>query len=158
MIDDLWPWKDELLGIAGRLEAKTKQKRWTDRTDLLIERDFVFGAYLIRKLIESARVSDATAARRIPVRRFDVTGHPPRAGDDIADFYDFAVGRRGMRSVADLCEAILRGVVFAICCGETADLFDGVYLSPDPDRRVVELVLASDFIALCNDVGVEKSV
>ena len=57
MIDDSFPWKDELVKIADRLEAKTKQKRWTDRTGYLIERDFMVGAYTMRKLIESHTVS-----------------------------------------------------------------------------------------------------
>ena len=58
MVDDPAPWQDELVKIADRLEAKTKQKRWTDRTDYLIERDFVLSAYAMRKLIESHEVPD----------------------------------------------------------------------------------------------------
>jgi hypothetical protein len=39
MIDDSIPWKADLIKVAYRLQAKTKQRRWTERTGYLIERD-----------------------------------------------------------------------------------------------------------------------
>ncbi|WP_123028448.1 hypothetical protein [Mycolicibacterium stellerae] len=154
MVDDANPWKDELVKIAERLEAKTGQTRWTDRTGLLIERDFVASAYAMRKLVEAAGGSAALRQRRIPVRRFELTGSRPLSADDITDCYDFDNGRRTMLSLVQLCHEILHSVVFAFCCGETEDLFDGIYVSSDGDKNeYVYLVLASDFIALCGDIG-----
>jgi hypothetical protein len=126
VIDGANLWKDELARIADRLEAKTKQTRWTQRTDFLIERDFMTAAYAMRKLIESQSVSAEHRLRRIPVRRHD--------------------GRRGSLTALELCDEILHSVEFTCFCGETADLFDGVYV-------VFDLVLASDFIALCADIA-----
>jgi hypothetical protein len=157
VIDDSFQWKDELVKIADRLEAKTKQKRWTDRTGYLIERDFMVSAYAMRKLIESHSVSDELGRRQIPVRHFDLTGNPPdpRSPSDIVDSYDFQNGRRRTLSVADMCHEILHSFVFTVCCGETTDLFDGIYVSSDRHTNEhVYLLLASDFIALCSDVGV----
>ncbi|OBA89108.1 hypothetical protein A5662_24430 [Mycobacteriaceae bacterium 1482268.1] len=134
------PWRDDLVNVAERLEAKTRQTRWTARTDHLIERDFAAGAYAIRKLIESHQVPDHAG---FPVRRCE------RAGTD-AD--EFEHGRRASLSVLELCHEILHSVVFTFSCGETADLFDGVYVSSRRDRSAY-LVLASDFIALCSDMG-----
>lgn len=154
MIDDAALWKDELVKIADRLEAKTRQRRWTDRTGYLIERDFVASAYAIRKLIEADEVSEELGQRQIPVKRFDFSGTPPTSSDDIADSYDFDNGRRRMLPVAELCHEILHSVVFTFCSGESEDLFDGIYLSSDRDRNeYVSLLLASDFIALCCDIG-----
>lgn len=156
MIDDANPWKDELVKVADRLEAKTSQKRWTDRTEFLIERDFATGAYAMRRLVESREASDTISRRQIPVRCFDSMGKPPwpQRPDDIAESYDFENGRRTTLSVAALCHEILRNSVFVFSCGETADLFDGIYLSSDRHKNdFVYLVLASDFIALCCDVA-----
>ncbi len=158
MIDDFYPWKDELVKIADRLEAKTKQTRWTDRTGYLIERDFVVSAYAMRKLIESHRVSDELSERPFPVKRYDLSGDrpDPHSPGDIEDSYDFENGRRRTLSVADLCREIMHSFVFAFYCGETADLFDGVFVSSDRDKNeYVYMVLASDFIALCCDIGQE---
>lgn len=132
VIDDSIPWKDELVKIADRLEAKTKQQRWTDRTGYLIERDFMVSAYAMRKLIESHKVSDKVSDKlrqhRFPVRRFELLSDPPDPlfPDDIADCYDFENGRRKTLSAVDLCDEIVHSFVFAFFCGETADLFDGV--------------------------------
>ena len=160
MIDESIPWKDELVKVADRLEAKTRQKRWTVRTGHLIERDFVAGAYAMRKLIDGHTVSDKLRQRQVPVRRFDLTGNPPDRAfpADIADSYDLENGRRRMLSVADLCHEIIHSCVFAFYCGETTDLFDGIYVSSDRHKnKYVYLVLASDFISLCGDIGTEDA-
>jgi hypothetical protein len=57
--------KDELARVADRLDAKTRQKRWTDRTGYLIERVMI-GAYAMRKLIDAYKVSDSVRQRQIP--------------------------------------------------------------------------------------------
>lgn len=143
--DDEIRWREELLEIAARLEAKTKKKRWTERTGFLIERDFVVSAYAMRKLIELRSEPNELRQRQIPVRRFDRIG----------DSYDFDNGRRAMLSVSDLCHEIVHSVEFMFCCGETADLFDGVYVSSDRRKNGnLYLVLASDYVALCSDVAV----
>ena len=146
------PWRDELVRVAGRLETKTKQARWTNRTDYLIERDFVVGAYAMRWLLESGQVSD-DALHRIPVRRFDSGAMRPIAPGDLTVSYDFEGSRRDELSVADLCHQILRNVALTFYAGETADLFDGVFVGSDDYSADVYLVLASDFIALCEDVA-----
>ena len=156
MIDDPIPFEDELVKVADRLEAKTKQKRCTDRTDYLIERDFVVSAYAMRKLIESHEVPDKLSQSQVPVRRFDLRGRPPDPAYpvDVAESYDLENGRRSTLSVVELSREILHSVVFAFCCGETDDLFDGIYVSSDRHKNdYVYLVLASDFIALCRDIG-----
>jgi hypothetical protein len=140
---DLTPWRLELVRIAERLEAKTKQTRWTARTDVLVERDFVAGAYALQKILRSCAASDESASHRFPVRRID-------------SGYDVELSRRGTVGVADLCRQILHNMAFVFYCGETADLYDGVYVASDPEDQNVILVIASDFIALCNEFGTEN--
>jgi hypothetical protein len=134
------PWQLELVKIAERLEAKTKQTRWTERTEMLLEREFIAGAYAMVKVLQSSTGSDETLRRRIPVRRLE-------------SGYDVEHSSRDTIPVAALCRQILNNAVFDFYCGETADLFDGIYIAPDPDERTMLLVIASDFIALCNDLG-----
>ncbi|MDT5005819.1 MAG: hypothetical protein QOJ24_2995 [Mycobacterium sp.] len=154
MVDDPAPWQDEILKTAARLEARTKQTRWTDRTGYLIERDFAASAYAMRKLVEAGETAVGLKGRQVPVRCFELTGRRPLSADDIADCYDFDNGRRKMLSLVELCDEILHSVVFTFCCGETGDLFDGIYVSSDSDKNeYVYLLLASDFIAVCCDIG-----
>jgi hypothetical protein len=151
--DDVRAWKEELVRVADRLEAKTKQKRWTDKGEFLIERDFMVAAYAIRKVLQSHTVSNEIRQGQIPVRRFESSAQRPIAPGDISVSYDFDHGRRRMLPLADLCQEMLDNSVFSFCCGETTDFFDGVYVSSDRRDEYVYLVLASDFIALCLDMG-----
>jgi hypothetical protein len=158
VIDEAFQWKRELVKVADRLEAKTKQVRWTNRTGYLIERDFVMSAYAMRRLIESNSLSETLRQRHIPARRFELTGPPPEPAlaADIENSYDFDNGRRTTLSVVELCDEIMRSFVFVFFVGQTADLFDGIYISADRDKRKrLHLLLASDYIALCVDIGAE---
>jgi hypothetical protein len=157
--EDANQWKVELVTVADRLEAKTKQTRWTDRTGYLIERDFVLSAYAMRKLVDSDVVSEQLTQRQIPVRRYDLSGKPPdpRRPTDIEESYDFENGRRSSLSVRNLCDEIMHSFVFAFFCGETTDLFDGIYVSAVRNaKKHLYLVLASDYIALCADMGGDR--
>jgi hypothetical protein len=152
VIDDPLPWKDELVTVAERLEAKTSQTRWNERTGFLIERDFVIGAYALRKLVESRSGTDELAQYRFPVLRYERVDDN---GEDIEQAYDLENASRRTLSVVDLCYELLHGVVFGFCCGETADLYDGIYVASERNRgECVYLVLASDFIGLCGDAAV----
>ena len=59
MISDSFPWREELLRVAGRLEKRKAQRRWTERTMFLVERDIMISAYAIRKLKEANKIPTA---------------------------------------------------------------------------------------------------
>jgi hypothetical protein len=84
-----------------------------------------------------------------------VNAIPPPSADDIFQSYDFDNGSRKTLSIEELCDEILHSFVFVFCCGETDDLFDGIFLSSERNKNeFVYLLLASDFIGLCGDVGI----
>ncbi len=58
MIWASYPWKEELLRIATRLEKKQKQRRWTERTEANLEKDVFIGCYALRKLMEAHKLSE----------------------------------------------------------------------------------------------------
>lgn len=158
MIDDSIPWKDDLVKVADRLEAKTRQKRWTDRTGYLIERDFMVSAFAIRRLLDAHKISDALRQRQIPVTRFDLAGRPPdlMSPTDIGDSYDFANGRRGSLIAVKLCQQLIHSFVFTFSCDESTGQFDGVYVASDFDKgRFLYRIDIADYIALCRDIGEE---
>ena len=158
MIDDSIPWKEELLKVADRLDAKTKQKRWTDRTGYLIERDFMVSAYAMRRLIEAFKVSDALRLRQIPVERFELVGRNPDWSNrhKIHKSYDLQNGRRQTLLVMNLCQQIIHSFVFLLSGDGSPGHFDGVYVTSDYDKgKYLFRVRASDYITLCRDVGVE---
>jgi hypothetical protein len=74
VISDSVPWRDDLLRIADQLERRAGQRRWTERTSYLVERDLMVGAYAVRRLSESYRLSDELQEHRLGVTRFAATG------------------------------------------------------------------------------------
>ncbi len=159
MIQDSIPWKDELLKVAKRLEAKAKQRRWTERSGFLVERDVMVSAYAIRKLIEGFKVSDALAARQLPVTRFDLRGSK---APDVLDKYEFWEhynldhGIRETLSVIGLCNQLIHSWMWSISADEQTTLFNGLYVSSDRQRkRSIYFLSISDLIQLIYDVGNE---
>lgn len=69
MISDPYPWREELLRVADRIEKRKAQRRWTERTMFLVERDIMVSVYAIRKLNEAKRISDRLRGERVRVQR-----------------------------------------------------------------------------------------
>ena len=90
MIGDSIPWRNELLRSAVRLRRWSSQRRWTERTYFLAERDIMMGAYSIRRLIDSAKSSSLLPGKRIPTVRYPIVGRRPMVLDrfDPERFYD----------------------------------------------------------------------
>ena len=70
MIDDSIPWKESLLNIADALDGRRSQQRWSRRTNFLLERDIMTGAFAVRRLVESNKISDEVVDGRIVVDSF----------------------------------------------------------------------------------------
>lgn len=160
MIHDSGPWKDELLQVADRLEAKSKQKRWTERSSFLVERDTMISAYAIRKLAEAFKISDALRQKQFPVLRYDLTG--PKIPDvhnryEFWDLYDIDNGHRETLSLLALCNQLIHSWVWSLSADEHTELFDGIYVSSDRERKKRLFFIAiGDLIVLCREVGNEE--
>ena len=76
MIGESWPWCEELLHVAQRLVARRTQRRWTERTAFLLERDIMVSAYTIRKLCEALKLSTAFKAQDVPLSEYRLRGSP----------------------------------------------------------------------------------
>jgi len=136
VISDSIPWREELRKAADRLEKRSKQRRWTERTYFLVEKDVMVGAYAIRKLIESFKVSDRLRTKRLPVRQFSLVGRVP----DLLNYrfwnsFDLDSGTPADLSLAGLCNQIIHSYVFVPSGSESPDQFvDGFYFTSDRAR------------------------
>ena len=64
MIEQHKYWRQDLLKIAGVLEKRYGQRRWSDRTRYNIEKEVFLSFYIIRKLIENKRLRPAVILSR----------------------------------------------------------------------------------------------
>ena len=157
MIADSIPWRDELLKVAERLNKRKSQRRWSERTSFLVERDVMVSAYAIRKLNEGRKLSDNLAAQRLIVIRHEPISQAPDiwSRHAIWEHYNLDTGTDVEISLADLCNQFIHSWVWQLSASE-GDEFDGVFVSSDRQRgRCLYFVSVDLLINLFRAVGAE---
>jgi hypothetical protein len=158
VINDSVPWREQLLRSADELGSRKTQRRWTERTSFLVERDIVVGCYAIRKLHEARKVSDVLAGRRWEVTRHALTS--VRRPDIWAratpwEYYDFPRGTSATLSITDLCNHVIHSYIWMLSATQAGD-FDGIYVASDRQRLSGLFFISVDrFIELFRAVGSE---
>ncbi|GAA2086382.1 hypothetical protein [Brevibacterium salitolerans] len=136
MIDDSAPCKETLGRIAVDIERRAGQKRWTDRTGFLMERDVMVASFAMRKLLDTpGKISDGAEAERVQVLSHPLKGQPPDfwSRHEFWEMFDLKQGKREQISVRELCNRVVHSVVFS---------FNG---SEEPQHRLEGIFVASDF-------------
>jgi hypothetical protein len=158
VINDSVPWREQLWRSADELDRRKTQRRWTDRTSFLVEREIMVGCYGIRKLHEARRVSDALAACKWEVTRHVLTS--ARRPDIWAratpwEYYDLPHGTSAMLSITELCNQVIHSYIWMLSATEAED-FDGIYVASDRQRLSGLFFVPVDrFIELFRAVGSE---
>lgn len=160
MIQDSTPWKDELLAVADRLHKKTSQKRWTERSGFLVERDLMVSAYSLRKLIDNYKVSDRLVERQFELERFelfDANEVPDLYGRySVWEFYDLETPTKTVLPLVKVCNQIVHSWLWMLSFRENDNMFDGVYVSSDTARKkCLYRIPIGGYIAVCREIGDE---
>ena len=147
MIDESGPWKDELLRVASSLERRIAQRRWTERSRFIVERDIMISAYSIRKLLEASKLSDEARARRISATRFTLIDRVPDFLNfhRVNDYYDLEHASSTQLRVPDFCNQIIHSFVWMMCENESRG-FAGVIVASDRERRKCLYQIAAEAI------------
>ncbi|WP_157756109.1 hypothetical protein [Nocardiopsis dassonvillei] len=160
MIHDSIPWREELIRVADRLEKRKTQRRWTGRTGFLIERDIMTSAYAVRKLHEARRISDQISARMLKVKRFELIGKVlDHYRSEFWESFDLEKPTETQVGVTFLCNQIIHSFVWAISATEDEELFDGIFVSSDRERRrFLYFVHVDLLVKLFREIGEEEIV
>ncbi|MEU8870240.1 hypothetical protein AB0D24_03595 [Streptomyces javensis] len=158
MIDDSIPWREDLLKIADRLKGRKTQKRWTQRTGFLIERDIMLGAYIVRRLNEARKISDELASREFDVDAHALVGKAPDmlTRSSYWESFDLETITPTKLALPHLCNQIIHSYVWSLSVTETEQLLDGLYVCSDHKRRKILYRIPIDsLIELFACVGAE---
>lgn len=159
MISDAIPWREELLRVADRLEKKTIQRRWTERSGFLVERDVMTSAYAIRRLLEGNRISKTAARANVPVISHAPTGTRVDMYNrhEIWEHYDLEAGSKTQIGLRNYCNQLIHSFVWSINGDEDTGLFNGIFAASEKDC-VAQLYFfpVSSIIDLCRRVGSEE--
>lgn len=162
MIGDSIPWKEDLLRIAEILERRTEQRRWTERTSFLVERDVMNAAYAVRKLHEARKISDELAAEPVVCRRHPLTGRPVDIWNryEFYEHYDMERSETVLLSLRDFCNQIIHSWIWMLSATEAPSArFDGIYVSSDRAReRHAYFMPADRMISTFRKVGLDDIV
>lgn len=159
MISDSVPWKQELLRSADRLEKKITQKRWTERSAFLVERDIMFGAYAIRKLMEApAKLSDPVKQLHVPMFSFALkSGIPPPdwwAAYHWWEHYDLEAPTRGQVNLRSFCNHLVHSFVFAFYPMPNDDGLAGMFVNSEFESgKSLIFIGTNTFVELFRAVG-----
>jgi hypothetical protein len=160
VIGDSVPWKIELLRIATRLERRKVQKRWTDQTNFLVERDIMVAAFGIRRLIEAHKLSGDVTDREVVVIQHALSDRVPdyMSHERIWQNYDLGAGTECVLTLGEFCNQIIHSFNWAVVCHEDGGL-EGVFFSSDRARRKVLYFACIDLIVLLlREVGYDDVV
>lgn len=161
MIIDSAPWREELLRVADRLEQKSQQKRWTDRSTFLVERDMMIAAYAIRRLTESHKLTDDLVRTSVPVMRHRRTAEfAPDVWSTYRfwDFYDLDGGIQESITLRHFCNQLIHSFVWHLSCTPDTELFDGAFVASEHEKdKHLYFIPVISLIDLCRRVASEET-
>jgi hypothetical protein len=103
-------WKEDLLKLAKRLRPIKRPPRWTERLQVNFEKEVIISFFMIRKLIESTKLSSKTTKLNAPIFRSPcVAQRNSQNFMHIYDLYDFELEERVEKNVNFLCNQLIHG-------------------------------------------------
>lgn len=152
MIWDSTIWKEDLFKAAQRLSRRKAQRRWTERSLMLVEKDVFVGFYAVRMLLQAKKLSEGFERIHIAVERIPSVGKPVTHMNyhRVDELYDFGSDQRERTtlSLMELCTKVVHSFVFFPGLDEAMEL-GGVLLGSDRERNSwVYVIDIAEVIAL----------
>lgn len=159
MIFESHPWKQQLLKDARNLKRISKVTLDDGNEDLLLtrfERLIFVGAYSMRKLHESEKLSTDWSKIRLPCSRFAFIGQTTPTVLDahkIETFYELANPQDAKLPSNEFCDRVIHSFIFSPVVNE-ANLVEGIYLTSDRlKRQCLWFIRLTEIIALMIGTG-----
>ena len=154
MIQDSYPWKQELKKTAKWLKALRLSDGPEEKKLLRLEKALFFSAYAIRKLKEANKLTDCATARRLKLEAYPVLEQVtlincwkwPEVCDQNASVY------RDM-SILELCHQLVHSFVFSPVFDEKGALHSVVVASDRQRRDVLLCVTLTQLLDVLESVA-----
>jgi hypothetical protein len=136
VIWDSEPWRNHLLASARALAKHGKTTTVTDHTSVLVERAVFFGAYVMRKLDDSYKLSTSWRGTALKCKRFPPTSRRRPSLIDwhhIDRHFDLSKPQPDSISARDYCDLVVHSFAFVEMMNDDGSI-EGFYITSDKLR------------------------
>ncbi|PHS78223.1 MAG: hypothetical protein COB59_08270 [Rhodospirillaceae bacterium] len=138
MIHESYPWKDNLLNDAKKIDEECKKKEDTEERYILLEKTVFLSAFVMRKLLDSRKLSSAFDDEMISCIKYPSKPDDPafkRPREDILSdrLYDFENPIKDSLSLRKLLGIIVHSLVFTITTNADESV-EGFIINSDINR------------------------
>jgi len=135
VIDDSFSWKLDLERAALDLERRKSQRRWSDASFAKVEKVLFTGAFGVRKLIESQKVSDEVEASTVSAKSFAFKARyvDRHNRDEIERLYDLSKGTSVTVGLEAFCNQLIHSFVLTPMLTPQSGMH-GVFVASDRER------------------------
>jgi len=121
MFSESYIYKDELLKYANDLIKRKEQRKWFDRSYLLIEKEIFFGFFIVRKLCESFKISNYLKSKNYNVGK--ITLNLPFELNllnnyKVLDYIDLEAIKETRMNIKKICNQFIHSYYFFILSEE----------------------------------------
>ena len=103
-------WKEDLLKYSKQFKPVSKPPRWSERVQVNFEKDVTISFFMIRKLIESTKLSSKTTKYKAQIFRSPCVGKVNNLNFwDIGELYDLEKEESVSKNVNFLCNQLIHG-------------------------------------------------
>jgi len=130
------PWRSHLLASARDLAKRAKTKRMTERRSVFVEEAVFFGAYVMRKLDDSHKLSTSWRGTALECKRFPPTGRRrPNLMDwhHIDRHFDLSKPQSDTMSARDYCDLVVHSFIFMELLNDDRSI-EAFYITSDKLR------------------------
>lgn len=160
MIWDSYYYKANLLKICSHIEKSLLQKRWTDSSYVRLENNIMIGCYLVRKLIESNKISDDVENLEIPIYSC------PIKEDEVIDVmtdhlfnekYNLSTWTMEHIKPKSFCDKIIHSLIFAAHLNLENKL-NGLFFNSDYTKNKLFIISTQNIIQIFKNVANDNIV
>jgi hypothetical protein len=139
-------WKESLNRISKRLQRWKDQRRWSERSICVFEREILIAFFCIRKLIESKKLTDECANQNLKIIEYPWNGRRVDLMNRhrLEELYNVDSGTRSSVSLSFAANQMIHSFILMTVFSEGGTPF-GLLMSSDfeKNRRLVEIELIS---------------
>ena len=153
MIFESTPWRNDLVRDAGVLE-RWLAKGASERRSIIIEKKVFVGAYAMRRLLQSDKLSSSIVSRNIQLSRFPAIKKIEKNDRwNIHPFFDFKAGKASNLTIPRLLDLIIHSFIFLEWYDELNNETNVVFTSDTKRDQFLWLLPLSKFVKLMRFVA-----